>query len=378
MAKTPNLNTVAARDKLKPRREPYWHRLDEGRYLGFRRMSATAPGTWIARLRDDAGKQHYQALGGFEDLPQSKRFDAARAAAAAWFIGQGDATGATVADACNRYLAHIATTKSPDAAEDQRLRFFRRLIDGDPLATVLLRDLKRVDVEGWVSRQNSDGRKARATVSRDFVPLRAALNFAHDANLIGDDDAWRVTLRKLPGPVGRREHYLTPEDRRALVAGADEVLRPFLRLLCAIPLRPGAAAALRVRDFDQMRAVLQIGNDKGHSPRKIPVPPATAEFIAGLCASREPDAPLCCDSQGRAWTVRTWGDGVRAAVAAAGLPAGVSAYHLRHATITDLLTGGLDPMTTARLAGTSISQIQATYGHLLATTATAALAGLAF
>lgn len=339
-------------------------------------MSATAPGTWIARMRDDAGKQHYQALGGFEDLPQSKRFDAARAAAAAWFIGQGDATGATVADACNRYLAHITTTKGPDAAEDQRLRFYRRLVFTDPLATVLLRDLKRVDIEAWMARQGQT--KARATLNRDMVPLRAALNFAHDANPIGSDDAWRVTLRKLAGPVGRREHYLTPADRKALVSASDVALQPFVRLLCALPLRPGAAAALRVRDFDQMRGVLQIGPDKGHQPRKIPLPPGTAEFIARLCNGREPDAPLCHDAKGRAWVRRTWCDGVRAAVTAAGLPDEATAYHLRHATITDLLTGGLDPMTTARLAGTSISQIQATYGHLLATTATAALSGLSF
>ena len=36
------IDTVAGRDKLTPRREPYWHRISKGCYLGFRKMSAAA------------------------------------------------------------------------------------------------------------------------------------------------------------------------------------------------------------------------------------------------------------------------------------------------------------------------------------------------
>ena len=376
MAKTPNLSTVAARDKLAPRREPHWQRLDAGRALGFRRMSAGSPGTWIARLRDDAGKQHYQALGSFEDLQPSRRFDAARAAALAWFTSQGDASGATVADACRRYRDHIAATKGHDTADKMHAQFLRRLVLDDPIGAVLLRDLKRAHVEAWLARQ--DQTRARATRNRDLVPLRAVLNHAHDLGLIGADDAWRVPLRRLAGPEGARELYLSPEERRRLVEASGDALRPLLRLLCALPLRPGAAAALRVRDFDPLRAVLQIGNDKGHAPRKIPLPPATAAFIAELCACREPDAPLCCDPAGMPWRTATWGAAFRVAAARSNMPAGAVTYSLRHAVITDLLVSGLDPMTCARLAGTSIQQIQHSYGHLLHSTATAALAGLAF
>ena len=46
------LDAVSAREKLKPRRDPYWQRVTKGCYLGFRRMSSESQGTWLARARD--------------------------------------------------------------------------------------------------------------------------------------------------------------------------------------------------------------------------------------------------------------------------------------------------------------------------------------
>ncbi|BEV53446.1 hypothetical protein QZM97_30900 [Burkholderia orbicola] len=51
-----------ARDKLPPRREPYFARVQSGLYVGFRKL-AEGDGTWIARRRNEAGKQEYKALG---------------------------------------------------------------------------------------------------------------------------------------------------------------------------------------------------------------------------------------------------------------------------------------------------------------------------
>ena len=47
------IDTVAARAKLAPRREPYWRRLAVGRHLGYRFMAADGDGTWVAKYRDD-------------------------------------------------------------------------------------------------------------------------------------------------------------------------------------------------------------------------------------------------------------------------------------------------------------------------------------
>ena len=44
------IDTVSARDKLRARRGPHWHRVSKGSYLGFRRMTREANGTWLAPL----------------------------------------------------------------------------------------------------------------------------------------------------------------------------------------------------------------------------------------------------------------------------------------------------------------------------------------
>ena len=66
------IDTVASRDKLKPRREPYWHRLRRGCYLGFHKMTSDGAGVWVARARDEeAGptRHVYESLGDFGALP---------------------------------------------------------------------------------------------------------------------------------------------------------------------------------------------------------------------------------------------------------------------------------------------------------------------
>jgi integrase len=59
------------------------------------------------------------------------------------------------------------------------------------------------------------------------------------------------------------------------------------------------------------------------------------------------------------------------------LAPGTTCYAMRHSTITDLVTGGLDLLTVALLSGTSIAMVERHYGHLRAEHAEAALATLA-
>ena len=63
-----DLSRKRGRDRLKPRREPYWQRLAERQYLGFR----SGPGTWVARYRGRDGKQQYHALGEGLEFDQAK------------------------------------------------------------------------------------------------------------------------------------------------------------------------------------------------------------------------------------------------------------------------------------------------------------------
>ena len=109
---TPKLGTVKDRNALKPRREPYWLRLDSGCILGFRKMTPDSAGSWTARFRDaDTGNASEEvALGEFADLPPSERYGAAKPSAEEWFahLGKGgNAEAMTVKGACENYVKHM-------------------------------------------------------------------------------------------------------------------------------------------------------------------------------------------------------------------------------------------------------------------------------
>ena len=108
---TVNLTTVAGRDKLPPRREPYYLTLMQGCASGFRKMSSDRAGAWVARYTNsETRKSHKRALGVFDHLVPSERFVAAKAAADAWFEHLGAGGGAqvvTVKVACESYVKHI-------------------------------------------------------------------------------------------------------------------------------------------------------------------------------------------------------------------------------------------------------------------------------
>src|SRR6185437_1060206 len=66
VVRDPRIDTRSARLRLGAQREPYWRKIAHGRYLGYRR--AREGGSWIARWRDPAGRQHYRKLGAADDV----------------------------------------------------------------------------------------------------------------------------------------------------------------------------------------------------------------------------------------------------------------------------------------------------------------------
>src|SRR5262249_26892202 len=88
-----NLETRAARARLKVRQEPYWRAIDRGAHLGYYRGARA--GSWIARLYRE-GRYHKQDLGRADDVTDGdglhvldyfQALDAARA----WFAEQARA-----------------------------------------------------------------------------------------------------------------------------------------------------------------------------------------------------------------------------------------------------------------------------------------------
>lgn len=387
------IDTVDARTKLKPRQSPYWHKLSTGCHIGFRKMTSTSVGTWVAQTYDSATqKQNRRSLGEFDTLPASQRFDAAKKAAEEWFkhISQGGGTDVvTVKFACEQYVSHVRQDKGDRYADDIDARFKRWVID-EKIAGIALPKLTRTHVDAWRkklaktpvianphSKTPTTRERSPSSVNRDMTALRAALNFAHDNNHVTTDMAWRVALRPIKNADGRREAYLDRNQRRALIEHSPTDVGIFLRGLAVLPLRPGALAALTVSKFDKRLSVLSIGTDKAGGDRKIKLPEVTAKFLIDQSRDKLPSAPLLARSDGSMWTKDAWKKPIKAAALAAGVPPETTAYSMRHSSITDLVTGGLDLLTVAQLSGTSVAMVEKHYGHLRADHAAAALAGLA-
>jgi site-specific recombinase XerD len=385
------IDTVGAREKLKPRREPYWQRVRKGCFVGYRKMTMSGHGSWLARARQEeiGAKQLFKPLGEFDDLAGHQRFDAATKAALAWFdhLGRGGIThAATVSDACARYVLHLKATKSELAAQDAESRFKNYVLNHAKLAATELSKLTPAHIETWRNSlrdlpTRSGGRRGErrteSTLNRDMTCFRAALNLAYLDGLLTSDHAWRAKLRPIKNVDQRRELYLDRAQRLMLLEKAPPDLAAFLRGLCYLPLRPGALATLTAGDYDRRLKVLRIGHDKSGKDRRIKLPDVTAAFFNEASEDKPPTAPLLPRADGKAWHKDAWKWPVKVAVGAAGLPAATTAYTLRHSVISDLVHDGLDLLTVAQISGTSVVMIERHYGHLRSEVAAGALARLA-
>lgn len=389
----------SGREGLKARHEPYWQQLGTGCHLGFRKSGKSNVETWSARYYDSAkqtsSKYSYRTLGDYSDLPPSERFGAAKKEAEQWWShlrSGGNARSLTVLDACKSYVVGSGSEEVPERPKAEQ--WFARLVYSDPIAVIELCDLKKADIEAWRRRitarpaavtRSKKGKKVTrvrsvSTVNRDMVSLRAALNAAFISGAVATDLAWRGALRANPNAGTRRTLHLDKNQRRLLVAKARADFQPFLQALCAIPVRPGALAAMLVRHFERRTGVMAVpaGADKGKPFRELRLPENTAAFFRDQAKNKAPDALLFTQANGRAWTRDSWNEPIKQAAAAAGLPAETVAYTLRHSVITDMVIAGVPLLTIAQISATSVQMIEQHYGHLKQDHATAALAAIAF
>lgn len=389
--KLPDLSRIGEREKLKPKAgdEPHWQRLRQGCYLGYRPSKKKGGGTWFARVYEaDKNRNVRKPLGDYGTLSGHDVFKQAKADAERWAEtvesgGERARDMVTVKDACEAYLKE----KPGSIAEG----VFRRHVFSDPIAKVKLDKLRRHHLQSWRKRledapalltRSKDGEprtkeRSKATVNRDMVPLRAALGQLLRPGAPKTDAAWQEALRPFKGADRRRGLYLDRCERAKLVDTASVEVRPFIKGLCLLPLRPGVLARFKVSDFDVRTRTLTIGTDKDGNPRQIAIPQITADFFAEQVTDKLPEQLIFTRSGERVWNKDGWKAPVKNAVEAAGLPAAASAYTLRHSVITDLIRARLPILTVAQLSGTSVAMIEKHYGHLVRDDAEEALASIA-
>ncbi|RZL68774.1 MAG: integrase [Variovorax sp.] len=363
------INTVAGRNRLKPRREPYWLKIRAGDFLGFRRTEG-AGGTWIARHRTDVGKQTYQALGDFSELNESERFDAASKAASDWFkhLGEGGRTEVTtVAEAARAYLTELRADKRAKVADHAEPQLELHVLS-HRIARISLGKLRDRDIVSWRrdlrDKPTPQGKpRAGSTINRVCNLLRAVLNQAVKDGYVTTSRAWKDALAKDGSAERSGGVYLDRDQRRALLKHAKAEIRPFLEALTLLPARPGAIAALTAGNFDKRTGVLHITEDKAHGNRRMKLQGKAAAFFTVQVQDKLPATLMFMNSRGTAWDRDSWSHQFRNAADLAKIPAEASTYDLRHSGITDLVAVGVPTITVATWAGTSVAQIEANYHH---------------
>ena len=267
----------------------------------------------------------------------------------------------TVADWAERWLDRAGKRPATVARDRQGIAVFL-----PALGTLTLGGLSPADIQTAVDRRARQA--SPATVTRDFAALRAMLNSAVDADLIGRSPARKVALPRIVRPERRT---LTPEQLRRLVNELPGHYQTLVLTSGVLGLAWEEVIALRVRDIDFTRRTITVAQTveelaghlaivpEGKRParlRTMAVPTFLLDHIARHLAnyraaeSTSPDALIFVGPKGGILRRRFGERVLRPAVAKAGLE-GLTFHGLRHAAASSLVDVGVHPRVMAARIG---------------------------
>lgn len=328
----------------------------------------------LVRANKDGSRTHYikYSVNGrpIKKAIGPSRREAERALTAALAaVDQGHAplpSRETFAEAADAWLERKRTVIEASTHRGYEIELRTRL--KPEFGHLKLRQLRRSDVEAYISRLDAEGRLSRKTINDSLIPLRQILGRAVREGTLPRNpaaEADRDDPLKLPYEPPSML-YLNRDDARRYLSACRPSYGPLAEVLIGAGLRIGEAVALEWRDVDWDASALRIsrtvkhggiGTPKGDRARTVLIAAYLLEVLAGhrlRQAESRPLGPLVFTS-----SVGTMLDrhGVRsrahrAAVRAAGLSPALRLHDLRHTAATLWLA-----------AGESIYFVQQQLGH---------------
>jgi len=351
------IDTIAKRIRLKLRREPYWHKISKGRYLGYRRTQSG--GSWIARVRGEDNKQKYHVL------DNGLEFEEALKAAAEWMGNVGDIENHryTLKNAVDDYVKYLEINNSKQSSHDVDLRLKKHLstrLLNTELASLTTAQLKRLH-NGMVNNEGDEEeeRKSKDSANRVLSILKAALNLSYRDGRVASDTEWdRVSAFK--NVTANLRLFLTDKQVTKLLAKAEGGFYRLLKAGVLTGARYGELVSAKVKDFDPNDSTIELIGKTGH--RICYLSDDAVTFFKSVCKDRLPEAYLLVKDDGGPWGKSHHLRTMRDVVKLAKLPKECVYYSLRHYHISKALLSGMPMQVVAENGGTSVRMIEKHYG----------------
>jgi integrase len=325
------LDTRTARLRLPIRSEPYWRGLEKGFALGYRRRARG--GTWLARLRDEAGGYIEHRIGTTDDLQDAEGvavldYGQAQKAARAWWRterrreeGHDTRQGPfAVKDAIDDYL-QAYERRGGRAVYDTRRAAETHILPS--LGTVPVAKLTARKITDWhhglsekrarartkqgrkqnyrkVETGSDSIRKRRATANRILTVLKAALNHAWKAGHVASDDAWR-RVKPFKGVETARVRYLSEDECVRLVNVCEPAFRNVVRGALLTGCRYSELTGMHVADFNLDSGVITVRESKAGKPRHVVLTDEGQRLFATLTAGKLGNDPVFVRADGGVW-----------------------------------------------------------------------------
>lgn len=392
------IDTPSARSKLAERREPYWTVIAKGCAIGYRR--GAKGGTWVARMRDEEGAQHYEALGAAADSLEPDGLIAlsyahAQERARDFFKRKvrelaGDFEPLdgpyTVAKALEAYFAERERRGSKGLAKDRAAASARILpslgeLDAARITTKRLRDwqaelanapkLSRVGRFATTRKtraidpEDADAVRARrATANRTLTILKAALNYAFNEGRVASDDPWRKVkpFREADAAVVR---FLSDDESRRVVNACDGAFRNLVRGALVTGCRYGELTRMRAGDFASEAGTIAVRQSKAGKPRHIALTDEGRALFERLTAAHVANDLIFIRDDGKRWGPSHQQRPLEAASNRAKIEPAATFHILRHTYASALAMRGV-PMgvIAAQLGHKDTRMTEKHYAHL--------------